>query len=37
MGGKPLHIMFDKVDGYNKIYDGIRYLVSFGFESCDAI
>ena len=27
MGSKPLHIWFQKVDGFIKIYDGIRYLV----------
>ena len=29
MGKKPLHIRFDKIDGFIKIYDGIRYLVLF--------
>ena len=23
---KPLHIKFDKIDGYIRIYDGTRYL-----------
>ena len=27
MGEKPLHISFDKVDVFIKIYDGTRYLV----------
>ena len=27
MGSIPLHIRFDKIDGFTKIYDGIRYLV----------
>ena len=27
MGAKPLHIWFEKIDGFIKIYDGIRYLV----------
>ena len=27
MGSIPLHIRFDKIDGFIKIYDGIRYLV----------
>ena len=31
MGSKPLHIKFDKIDGFIKIYDGIRYLVLFGY------
>ena len=30
MGAKPLCIRFDKVDGFIKIYDGTRYLLSFG-------
>ena len=29
MGEKPLHIRFDKVDEFIKIYDGTRYLVLF--------
>ena len=29
LGSKPLHIKFDKIDGFIKIYDGIRYLVLF--------
>ena len=27
MGSIPLCIMFDEIDGFIKIYDGIRYLV----------
>ena len=27
---KPLHISFDKIDGFLKAYDGTRYLVLFG-------
>ena len=27
MGGKPLHIRSDEIDGFIKIYDGNRYLV----------
>ena len=30
MGAKPLRIRFDEIDGFIKIYDGIRYLVLFG-------
>ena len=30
MGSKPLRIMFDEIDGFMKIYGGIRYLVLFG-------
>ena len=37
MGTKPLRIRFDKIDGFIKIYDGTRYLVSFGPERYDAI
>ena len=29
MDSIPLRIMFDKKDGFIKIYDGIRYLVLF--------
>ena len=32
MGAKPLHIRFDKIDGFSKIYDAIRYLVLFASE-----
>ena len=34
---KPLHIRFDKTDGFMRIYDGNRYLTSLGFEEYDAI
>ena len=38
---KPLHIRFDKIDGFVKILDGIRYLVIFDCgwfdEICDRI
>ena len=37
MGGKPLRIWFVKIDGFIKIYDGIRYLVLFGPERYNAI
>ena len=41
MGSIPLCIMFDEIDRFIKIYDGIRYLVLFcgGFydEICDTI
>ena len=37
MGAKPLHIGFNKIDGFIKIYDGTRYLVLFGHERYDAI
>ena len=29
MGAKPLRIRLDEIDGFIKIYDGIRYLVLF--------
>ena len=29
---KPLHIMFDKVDGFIRDYDGTKYLGLFGLE-----
>ena len=29
IGGKPLHIMFDKVDGFIRDYDGTKYLGLF--------
>ena len=31
MSSKSLRIMFHKIDGFIKIHDGIRYLVSFGY------
>ena len=37
MGKKPLRVRFDKVDGFNKIYDGTRYLVLFAPWLYDAI
>ena len=39
MGSKPLRICFDKIEGFIKICDGIRYLVILGHswfnEICD--
>ena len=39
MGSKPLRIWFDKIEGFIKICDGIRYLVilshSWFDEICD--
>ena len=29
MGAKPLRIRLDEIDGFIKIYDGIRHLVLF--------
>ena len=37
MGAKPLRIRFGEIDGFIKIYDGIRYLVLLGPEQYDAI
>ena len=41
MGSIPLRIRFDEIDGFIKIYDGIRYLVLFSKrwydEICDRI
>ena len=34
---KPLHIMYDKVEGFIRAYDGTRYLVLFGSEKYDFI
>ena len=30
IGTKPLRIMFDKIDGFIRVFDGTRYLVLFG-------
>ena len=41
MSSIPLRVRFDKIDGYIKIHDRIRYLVLFGHgwydEICDRI
>ena len=37
IGAKPLHISFDNVDGFIKVYDGTRHLLYFGPEKFDAI
>ena len=37
MSAKPLCIRFDKIDGFIKIFDGIRYLVLFDYELFDKI
>ena len=34
---KPLQIIFFKIDGLIRIFDGARYLASSGFESFDAV
>ena len=37
VGWKPVHIRFDKVDGFIRVNVGIRYLVLFGLEKYDTI
>ena len=37
IGSKPSSIRFDNIDGFIRIYDGIRYLTLFGSEKHDAI
>ena len=37
MVAKPSYIRFNEIDGFIKIYDGIRYLVLFGSGWYDAI
>ena len=37
MGVKPYRIWFDNLDGFTKIYDGIRYFVLFASEKYNAI
>ena len=41
MGSKSMRIWFDKINGFIKIYDGIRYLILLGRswydEICDRI
>ena len=34
---KPLHIIFNQLDRFIRVYDGIRYLVLFGCEKYHAI
>ena len=34
---KPLRIIFDKIDGFIRIYDETRYLILFGTEKYKAI
>ena len=34
---KPLRIRFDKMDGFIRIYDGIRYLTMFSSKKIDRI
>ena len=37
IGAKSLHIIFDKVDGFIRVYDGTIHSVLFAFEKHDAI
>ena len=37
IGAKPVHIRFNILDGFIRVYDGTRYLVLFGPEKNDAI
>ena len=34
---KPLHIWFNKIDGFIRVYDGTRYVLLFGSEKNDFI
>ena len=34
---KPLHIRFNKIDEFIRIYDGTRYLTLFGSEKYDVV
>ena len=37
IGAKPLHIMFNKIDGFIRVYNGTRYLVLFSPERYDFV
>ena len=37
IGSKPLHVRFDKIDGFIRSYDGSKYLTFFGSEKHDSI
>ena len=37
MGAKPLHIRFDKIDRFIKVYDRIRFFLLFGPRRYDPI
>ena len=36
-GAKPLRFMFDKIDGFIKVHNRIRYVVLFNYGWCDEI
>ena len=37
ISAKPLGFMFDKVNGFTRVYDKTKYLILFGLEKYDAI
>ena len=37
MGAKPLRVRFNKIDGFIKIHNNIRYLVLFDYSYCDKV
>ena len=37
MGAKPLRTRFDRIDGFIKIHNRIKYLVLFDDNYCDKI
>ena len=37
IGSRPLRIRFNKIDGFIRVYDGTRYLVSFTSEKYNSI
>ena len=37
IGAKPLRIRFNEINGFIKVYDGIRHQVLFGLRWYDAI
>ena len=37
MGAKSLHIRLNKIDGFIKVHNQIRYLVLFDYRHCDEI
>ena len=37
LDAKPLWIIFDKIDGFIRVYDGTRFVVLFGSEKYDFI
>ena len=37
IGAKPLYIMFNKIDGFIRVYNGTRYLVLFSPEKYDFV